>query len=358
MTLFTATLLAGCTLSTKPERRADVRPPLEVPPDLVAPETNSALVVPEAVVAEPGAAAPPATAALRPDVVVGQPVLPNYDGIRLERAGGQRWLTLDAPPARVWDLAHQFLQRKGLTIERESRQSGVMETDWVDYRPVPGSALERGKSSVLGMLHSTGLRDKYRVRLEIGKEPNTTEVYLSHRGMEEVVASNNPTGVIQTMWQPRASDPELEVELLRQFLVFVGMNEQRATDVVTAKPEGARAGMALDPVIGPVLRVEDGIDNSWRRVGLSLDRLGWLVEDRDRSQWTYRVRHVTAGEKKKRGGLFGWLVGDDEAKETVYLVKLKDATAWTEVSIRDAKGLPVTQELAEGVLQQLERQLR
>lgn len=356
--LVAGTVLAGCTISTKPQRRAEVRPPLEVPPDLAVPEMNSSLLVPEAVVADtPGAAPRPAAAAMQSDVVVSQPVLPSYEGIRLERAGGQRWLTIDAPPARVWDLAHQFLQRKGLTIERESRQSGIMETDWADYRPMPGSTLERGKSNLLGMLHSTGLRDKYRIRLEIGREPSITEVYISHRGMEEVVASNNPTGVIQTLWQSRASDPELEIEMLRQFLVFVGVNDQRATDIVSAKPPGARAALAEDQAAGPVLRVEDNIDNSWRRVGLSLDRLGWVVEDRDRSQWTYRVRHVTLAAKK-RSGWFGWLIGDDEAEETVYLVRLKDTAAWTEVSIRDAKGLPVSKDLAESVLQQLERQLR
>lgn len=356
-------LSTACSFqTTKPERKVDIRPSLEVPPDLVTPEVNNSLIVPEAPLGETpsGGAAASTERGMRPELVIGEPVLPSFDGLRMERAGGQRWLVVNAAPVKMWDLAHQFLQRKGLTVAYESRQAGIIETDWADYRPRVGDTVQRSKG-VLGLLHSSGLRDKYRIRLERGKEPNTTEVYLSHRGMEEVVASNNPTGVIQTQWQRRPSDPELEAEMLRQFLVYVGVSEQRATNIINAKPEADQAAIVTDASGAPVLRVQDSLENTWRRLGLSLDRLGWVVEARDSAQWTYKIRHVSETEnKKKRGGLFGWLIGDDEqeAQEATYLVSLRDTAAWTEVVVRDEKGLPVPRKLADGLLAQLQQQLR
>src|SRR2546426_1103007 len=40
------------------------------------------------------------------------------------------------------------------------------------------------------------------------------------------------------------------------------------------------------------LLVADPFDRAWRRVGLALDRVGFTVEDRDRSKGTYFVRYI------------------------------------------------------------------
>jgi outer membrane protein assembly factor BamC len=42
----------------------------------------------------------------------------------------------------------------------------------------------------------------------------------------------------------------------------------------------------------PVVQIDEGFDRAWRRVGLTLDRTGFTVEDRDRSKGTYFVRYV------------------------------------------------------------------
>ena len=74
----------------------------------------------------------------------------------------------------------------------------------------------------MAALYSTGTRDRFRIRLERGKEPGTTEIYLSHQGMEEVVASGSGSDHISTMWQGRPSDPELETEMLRLLMAHLG----------------------------------------------------------------------------------------------------------------------------------------
>jgi outer membrane protein assembly factor BamC len=41
-----------------------------------------------------------------------------------------------------------------------------------------------------------------------------------------------------------------------------------------------------------VLTVNGAFDRSWRRVALALDRIGFTVEDRNRSQGIYYVRYI------------------------------------------------------------------
>ena len=49
----------------------------------------------------------------------------------------------------------------------------------------------------------------------------------------------------------------------------------------------------------PVVQIDGGFDRAWRRVGLALDRTGFTVEDRDRSQGMYFVRYVAPKDDKK-----------------------------------------------------------
>jgi outer membrane protein assembly factor BamC len=59
----------------------------------------------------------------------------------------------------------------------------------------------------------------------------------------------------------------------------------------------------------PVVQIDEGFDRAWRRVGLTLDRTGFTVEDRDRSQGVYFVRYVEPNPDKKEPGFFGKLFG-------------------------------------------------
>ena len=38
--------------------------------------------------------------------------------------------------------------------------------------------------------------------------------------------------------------------------------------------------------------MDEQFDRAWRRVGLALDRVGFTVEDRDRSKGLYFVRYI------------------------------------------------------------------
>ena len=161
-------------------------------------------------------------------------------------------------------------------------------------------------------VYSTPERDKFRTRVEAGAASGASEIYISHRGVVEIYPDEARD---RTIWQPRAADPELEAEMLRRLMVKLGATEERAGRAVAVQqaPERARIESADG---GSRLIVDESFDRAWRRVGLSLDRTGFTVEDRDRSQGIYFVRYVdpeaevASGEK----GLLSWLAfwRDDE----------------------------------------------
>jgi outer membrane protein assembly factor BamC len=103
----------------------------------------------------------------------------------------------------------------------------------------------------------------------------------------------------------------------------------------------------------PVVVMQEPFDRAWRRVGLALDRTGFTVEDRDRSQGTYFVRYVPPNPDKKEPGFFGKLFSRAAAAEQPlkYRINLKTEGETTTVSVLNASGAPETSQNAQRIVQ-------
>ena len=279
--------------------------PLEIPPDLVAPERGGRYAVPDTA---KGPTTFSAYSGERQNQAVqgSTEVLPQVGDLRIERSGNQRWLVVPGvPPEKVWDTVKEFWQENGMLLNVEMPQAGVMETDWAENRAkLPQDVIRGTLGKLLDSLYSTAERDKFRTRLEKAAD-GSTEIYISHRGMYEVYVTE---GRSETRWQPREPDPELEAEMLRRLMVRLGTEESQAKAMVAAAaPKVEKATLNRSGPGGTTLEVSEPFDRAWRRVGLALDRVGFTVEDRDRSQGVYYVRYVDPDADAKSKKDEGWL---------------------------------------------------
>jgi outer membrane protein assembly factor BamC len=214
---------------------------------------------------------------------------------------------------------------------------------------------------VFDSLYSTGERDKFRTRLERG--PNgTTEIFISHRGAEEVLTGDKSTSV----WTARAPDPSLEAEFLSRLMVRLGVEETKAKVAVASAPDQQllRAKLNKD-ANGAYVQVDESFDRAWRRVGLALDRVGFTVEDRDRNQGLYFVRYVDQSDdaKNKGGsGFFGNLFSGSKDKDKTaqrYRIQVKDNSgANSRISVLNNNGQPEVSKTADRILALLSEQLK
>ena len=339
-------------------------PTLEVPPDLTSPTRDDRFAVPDS--AGRGTATFSAYSGERTSQAKGQQVsdvLPAVDKARIERAGNQRWLVLAGTPDKLWGPVKDFWQETGFLINLELPEAGVMETDWAENRAkIPDDALRKLLGKVIDALYSTSERDKFRTRMEPGSEPGTTDIFISHRGMYEVYSNE---GKDQTRWQPREADPELEAEMLRRLMVRFGSDEKRAAAQIAAakaKPvDRVRLSRGNDGA--GTLEVQESFDRAWRRVGLSLDRVGFTVEDRDRSKGLYFVRYVDpeADMEKKSDGFLSKLAfwkGAAPNPQTRYRIFVKDNRALTTVQVLSSEGGIDQSETSKKILSLLYEQLK
>ncbi|MBB6560439.1 outer membrane protein assembly factor BamC [Acidovorax soli] len=319
---------------------------LEVPPDLTQLSRDSRYNVPGGAVS---AAALQASQAAQPSGTANAAATQLGD-VRIEREGNKRWLVIDRPADKLWEPVRDFWLENGFTLDTDQANLGIMETDWAENRAkLPQDLIRSTLGKVIDSLYSTGERDRFRTRLERNAKGGT-EIYITHRGMVEVYSN---TSKDQTVWQPRAADPELETEFLRRLMVRLGVSQEQSKAVVAAAAAPAAKSATVSTVNNvPVVQISEGFDRAWRRVGVALDRTGFTVEDRNRNEGLYFVRYVAPNADKKETGFFGKLFTRTPAAvpPLKYRIVVRSQGESTTVSVLNEAGAPESSANAERIV--------
>jgi len=325
------------------EGKTDDRP-LEVPPDLSQPNAQSGLRLPQ-------------LASQQGNLKIsGGKVAPiEYGKARLVRESSMRWLEVSMPTDELWGSVQSFFRSLGFKFIREDQALGILETDWLENRvDVPTNWI----SKLLKNLYSSGLKDKYRIRVERSLDSTKTLVFVSHRGLREVYSEESNIDVVLTEgWEFRKPDAELETEMLQRFAIYIGGSKaDMQQQVAQVNQQAEFASIALqDGVVA--LRMNEGFARGWRRIGLALDRMGVLVEDRNRSKGVYFIK-LSEDIFKDEEGLFSKLFsGKEEITQLQYLLRLIEKDKQTLVAVFDRQGKSVSSKVADRVLNQLKSHL-
>ena len=374
--MLSALLLAGCSGTLLQSKKIDYQsaakqqlPSLDIPPDLTTPGRDDRYAVPDIGANKSSATysaysdehgTPAAAQAATP---ASSEVLPHVPNMHIVREGNERWLVVSGmSPEKLWPIIKSFWQEHGFIINVDKPEAGIMETDWAENRAsIPQGFVRRTIGKLFDSLYSTPERDKFRTRLERGTAPGSTDIFISHRGMYEVYIDE---GKSQTRWEPRPADPGLEAEMLRRLMVRLGAGKAQAQAMVAAPQTVARAQL-LQAGAGPgTLRVDDPFDRAWRRVGLVLDRLGFTVEDRDRSKGLYFVRYLDPNADTGQGKgfldkLMFWKSDKPDVKDREqFRIYVKGGQDTSTVAVLTREGGVAQTDTAKKILQLLFEQLK
>ncbi len=354
-------LLASCSDIGLSSKRIDYKagavqaPSLEIPPDLTTPTREERYKVPRG---------GDETVATYSDYSKGtaaaqnQTVLPVVKGVRLERSGTQRWLVVEDKPENVWTVVKTFWQENGLPIKSEDQAAGVMETDWIENRArIPMDGIRNLLGKVFEGMYSSNERDQYRTRMERSKDGISTEIFITHRGKEEMIDADKNA----FRWQSRPNDPELEAIMLQKLMARFGVSEAQAADALanSAAKDGAPdtiAPSSLQTVANGsnIIVVSDTFDRSWRRVGLAVERAGLAIEDKDRIKGIYFLRMQTKEESGWMDKLQFWKSSKDA---NTYRVIVKDKVSSSEVTVTDQSGASdsTSKQMLEAIYQNIKQ---
>ncbi|WP_371865401.1 outer membrane protein assembly factor BamC [Duganella aquatilis] len=347
---------------------------LDVPPDLTQlqkdnryslPDSNNGVATASGYNASKAAqsgAANPGAAIIPGQPAAGTVAQMSLSDIKVERDGNQRWLVIKQTPEQLWPQLKQFWEDSGFTLSEELPASGIMETEWNENRAkIPQDFIRNTIGKVFDSVYSSGERDKFRTRIE-RRADGSSEIYISHRGVQEIATGSEKE---TTKWMPRPNDPGLEAEFLSRLMNKLGNGGEQLASAKTAV-EGAIVQPQHASLVGAgadrAVQVDEGFDRAWRRVGLALDRAGFTVEDRDRTQGIYFVRYIndTAETKGFFSKLFSWGSSDEADKEAQrYRISVKANEGNTSiVKVLSNAGQPETSPVGEKIITLLHEQLK
>ena len=337
---------------------SDSRAPLEVPPDLNSVPGSDRYTVPsrpQTVWASQQAQLDAAQAANGNQAA--SLLLPQGEVAKIVREGNNRWIHVNMAPEMVWPIMQDFWSTVGLSLSRQDAATGVMETNWAENRAkLPQDIIRATLGRVIDMVYSTGERDQYRARVERSANGGC-DIFITHRAMVEVVKSlggDNET----TVWQPGPSDPEMEAEMLTRITQRINQEfNPNATKQTPAEHEAEVEKLASYQVEDSVSQLEqnaegvatsifikEDFERAWRRLALAVDRMGFTVEDRDRSRGFFLVRYLDEEyeeQKRSEQGFWSNVFGRDTPVEApqyvIYLQRLSDTECRVHVLGPDGK---------------------
>lgn len=223
-----------------------------------------------------------------------QPLSANAftDLVKIQKLADERWILVNVTPSEVWPKVRHFLSSNRLHVVYTDATNGVIETGWLQFKD------------------ETDLKDKYRLQIEQGVQPNTAEIHVLHMQI--------PTGIPgrgQVNWPSRSMNPEREAWMLEDLAATL------ASDVTTgqsasllAQTIGGSDKVTLESANDePLLSLDLGYKRAWATVGHALNKDGYHLWEQDDVVGVYYVDFIDSEEQEdNKPGFFARLLGADD----------------------------------------------
>lgn len=274
------------------------------------------------------------------------------ENIQLAKDGAQRWLVVKGDAGALWPRLKAFWDANGLPIKREDSKLGVIETDWAENRGAITDKSWLRKS--FDFLYSSSTKDKYFMRVERDNEAGKIDIYVVHRGMQQVSQNDG------VQWLPRASDPELEAEMLSRLALELGASEAQATHIAQsgATTPAAIAKIQHGDASSVWLQLDLEYSHAWARVANVLAKTDITIEDFDRQKGLFYVAGVLPPEEEKKSWFGRMLSGYQQEDPVEFKIKLESDNDKTRVTVQTKDGTPNYSKRAELLLGKVAEKLR
>ena len=311
--------------------------PLEIPPDLSRFEIESNFDLPSGFVGD---------GELKSGKV---PVLARVESLQLQGSGDFYWLSVDEPVDNLYQLVKNFWAFEGYELVIDEPVIGIMQTEWIHKSEGSEQKADSWWASLFATEDLSASQDQFRTRIERDQsDSGKNHIYIVHRGTEyvqEIRIGNQDLGVTSpNEWQFRATEPQLEVEMLARLMIFLGLQK----DVIDTQMSQvglfkSRASRLLDSdEKAPFLILNDPYEIAWNRLNHVLQRMNFEILTAEfRSGFAQEgvfILNVEIVETAENTGFFQF-GSEDQRKIRKFILILSDEThELTRVTLEDEKG--------------------
>jgi len=339
LVVLSALNLVAC--SSSPEELygdSRVQPDLVIPPDLTVENSDARLELPSVVAGNGGV-----TAKTGKKV----PVLPNTGSIKLEGYADFYWLSVEGEVDDIYQLVKNFWASEGFILKMDEPVIGIMQTEWIYNKEGASDEDKNFLSKFFGGDELSGSQDQFKTRIARDPETGTTQIYISHRGTaysHELSTKADDEKNEGNEWGFRASDNELEVEVLSRLMIYLGLERSELDEhLVNIRLFAPRASLQVDYSENETyLELRGEYSRNWHRTLHQLERLNFeVLESKMRSGLSEDGIMLVVTDtdiEVEKSAFFSFSSEFESQKKQIYLIFSEETHELTRISMEDKEG--------------------
>lgn len=204
----------------------------------------------------------------------------TQENVKIQRVGSESWILLNAAPGEVWPRVRNFLNVNTLAVSRADISKGIIETSWLQFKT------------------DLSTYDRYRLQIDQGVQPETTEIHITHMS---VPVAEKPAADMG--WPRRSVNPEREKWMLDELAATLASETAEGGTSLLAQAIGGSVKAALG-VSGnePVMTIKLDRLRTFATLTYAAKRDGFTTFDQDIEAGIYYVHYQNPEDAKP-----GWI---------------------------------------------------
>lgn len=217
--------------------------------------------------------------------------------VKIQKLADRRWILAGLPPSEIWPKVRHFLSSNGLRVVYTDAINGIIETGWLQFK------------------ESTETKDRYRIQMEQGVQPDSTEIHVLHLSVPTEVKGDG-----QVNWPKRSINAEREAWLVDELAGnLAAQGDSGGATSLLAQTIGGGAKIAIKDVDRePVLSMALGLTRAWATLGHAVTQQGMVRYDENANTGVYYINFGKINTAEEEKGFFSRMFSfgsDDEEVE-------------------------------------------
>ncbi len=204
----------------------------------------------------------------------------EQEHVKIQRVGGESWILINAAPGEVWPRIRNFLNVNTLAVSKADIGKGIIETSWLQFKT------------------DLTTYDRYRMQIDQGVQPETTEIHITHMS---VPASEKPKADMS--WPRRSANTEREKWLLDELAATLASESDGVGTSLLAQDIGGSVKASLSMLAGePLMSIKLDRVRALATLSHAAKKDGFTTFEVDADAGLYYVQYLDPEENKP-----GWL---------------------------------------------------
>jgi outer membrane protein assembly factor BamC len=200
----------------------------------------------------------------------------EQENVKIQRVGGESWILLNASAGEVWPRIRNFLNVNNLAVSRADISRGIIETSWLQFKT------------------DLSTYDRYRLQIDQGVQPETTEVHITHMSVPK---TDKPAADLG--WSRKSVNAEREKWLLDELAATLASETAEGGTSLLAQSIGGSVKASLTMLRGePAMLVKLDRVRAFATLAHAAKQDGFFTFEADADAALYYVNYLDPEDAK------------------------------------------------------------